>query len=165
MEYKFLPHTADIKFQAFGKTLEQAFENSAYALKQIITEDKVKAKQKKIIKVQGKDKEELLVNFLEEFLFSLDSENFLLSEIVKIKINKSNNKQQIKALKKEEHKNKQDSDNNTHNINNNYELTAEVLGDSSESYEIKNCVKAITYNEIFVKEEKNKFICQIVVDV
>ena len=42
MKYKFLEHTADIKFQAFGKTFEQAFENSALAVANIISKDKIK---------------------------------------------------------------------------------------------------------------------------
>jgi len=29
--YRFLEHTADAKFQAFGKTLEEAFSNAALA--------------------------------------------------------------------------------------------------------------------------------------
>ena len=31
-KYKFLEHTADIKFQAFGKSLEEVFSNCAYAM-------------------------------------------------------------------------------------------------------------------------------------
>ena len=87
-KYKFLPHTADMKFQAFGKSLSECFSNASYALAEIITKDKIKSVIKKKIKVKGKDKESLLYNFLEEFLFLLDSENFLLSKIEKIKINR-----------------------------------------------------------------------------
>ena len=42
MKYKFLKHTADIKFQAFGKNIEDVFENSALALKESICEKKIK---------------------------------------------------------------------------------------------------------------------------
>jgi len=52
-KFKFLPHTADIKFQAYGKTLEEVFENSALALKEILVEDeKVKKNIKKNISVK-----------------------------------------------------------------------------------------------------------------
>ena len=58
MKYKFLEHTADIKFQAFGSTLEKAFENSALALAEVMTKKtKVKPKTRKKIKVNGKDNE------------------------------------------------------------------------------------------------------------
>ena len=51
-KFKFLEHTADMKFQSFGKTLEEAFENSAYALAETITKGiKIKSIMKKTIKV------------------------------------------------------------------------------------------------------------------
>ena len=136
-EFKFIEHTADIKFQAFGNTLEEAFKNSALATRQTIAEDiKVASKIKKTIKVKGQDVKSLLYNFLEEFLYLLDSEDFLLADIENIKINK---KQSI--------------------------LTAELIGDSASNYEFTNEVKAITYNEMFVRQEKNKWITQVVLDV
>jgi len=136
-KFKFLPHTADIKFQAYGKTLEEVFENSALALKEILVEDeKVKKNIKKNISVKGKDYESLLNNFLEEFLILFDSERFVLSEIKNIRISQ-------KDLK----------------------LKAEVAGDNAEDYQINEHIKAITYNEMFVKKQKDKWIAQVVVDV
>ena len=86
MKYKFLEHTADIEFQAFGKNLQEVFENAALALFNAMYKGKVAKKIKKKIKVQGKNNESLLYNFLEELLFLLDSENFFLADI-KVKIN------------------------------------------------------------------------------
>ena len=138
--YKFLEHTADVKFQSFGKTIEEAFTNAAYALAETITK-KTKIKEKTTWKIDasGKDLPSLLYNFLEEFLFLLDAENFILSKITKINI-------------KEE------------------ELEAEVTGDLASNYKLTNDVKAITYNEMFVKQEKQgehkgKWVCQAVLDV
>ena len=85
MKYKFLKHTADIKFQAFGKTLEKSFENSALAMSNSMYEQKVKSKLKKKINVSGKNLESLLYNFLEELLFLLDSKGFFVSKIKKVK--------------------------------------------------------------------------------
>jgi SHS2 domain-containing protein len=135
MRFKFLEHTADVKFQAYGKSLEEAFSNSALALAEVMTK-KTKIKQviKKKIKVSGKDTGSLLYNFLEEFLFLFDSEGFLLSKIKKIKI--KDNK-----------------------------LEADVAGDNVKNYKISQDVKAITYNNMFVKKEKGKFIVQVVLDV
>ncbi len=139
MKYKFLEHTADMKFQAFGKTIEEAFENSALAMFSVMYDGKVKPVIAKKIKVKGKDFESLLYNFLEELLFLLDSENFFLASC-KVKIDKKN-----------------------------FELTAELKGDKAENYKFNLDVKAITYNEMFVKKEKlkgkDKFICQVVLDV
>lgn len=134
MKFKFLKHTADIKFRAFGETEEEVFENAAYALINIMCKGKVKPLIKKKIKINGKDNESLLYNFLEEFLFLVETQEFLLAKIKNIKI--QGNK-----------------------------LVCEVLGDDSRNYELHRHVKAVTYNEMFVRREKNKYICQVVVDV
>jgi SHS2 domain-containing protein len=134
-KYKFLEHTADIKFQAFGKRIEECFSNAAYALSELIKGNiEIKAKEKKKIEVEGDDKESLLYAFLEEFLFFLDAEDFLMSKIDKMKI--EGNK-----------------------------LKAEIIGDKASDYKFTNDVKAITYNEMFVKQEGKNWVCQVVADV
>jgi len=137
-KFKFLEHTADIKFNAFGKTLEEAFENSALAMFGSVSDDKIKSKKKFKFKVSGRDLESLLYNFLEEILFLFDTEEFFLSKVEKIKID-------TEKLK----------------------LEAEVSGDEAKNYEIHLDVKAITYNEMFVKfdEKKKQWITQVVLDV
>jgi len=153
MKYKFLPHTADIKFQAFGEKLGTCFSNAALAITNIITKDKIKPNIKKTIKVKGKDFESLLYNFLEEFLFLFETKRFLLSKIINISIfNKAHTKQETK------------DNTNKNNKSNNYDLKAEIIGDNQE-HELSNHIKAITYNDMFVKKQKDKFICQVVVDV
>jgi len=133
-KFKFLEHTADVKFQAFGKNINEAFENSALALKEVMFgKQKIKENIKKKFKVEADDLPGLLYRFLEEFLFFLDSENFIF-EKVKVKIKKD-------------------------------KLEAEVLGDLAPHYKFTNDVKAITYNQMFVKRDKNKFIVQVVLDV
>ncbi len=131
-----------MKFQAFGNTIEKCFENAAYAVVNIVCKDSVKGIIKKEIKASGKDLEELLYNFLEEFLFLIDSNNFIISKFKKIKI-----------YRKNEH----------------YVLTASVLGDNLKNYNMQTGIKAITYNEMWVaspsKDGGKKFVCQVVVDV
>ena len=139
MKFKFLKHTADVKFQATGKSLEEVFENAFYALKEsICNKVKVKPVNLKVIRVKGNDLNSMLYDFLEEFLFLLDSEGFLLSSIKNIKIDEKK-----------------------------FALVAEVLGDKAKNYKFSNHVKAITYNEMFVKfdSKKKEWIVQVVVDV
>ncbi len=88
MRFKFLEHTADIKFQAFGKNLEEVFKNSALAMFNAMFSGKVKEKIRKKITAEGKDNESLLYNFLEELLVLFDSEGFFLSKVIKVKIKK-----------------------------------------------------------------------------
>ena len=132
-KFKFMKHTADIKFQSYGKTLSEAYENAALAMFNVMYEGKVKRDKKRKINVKGKDLENLLYNFLEELLFLLDTENFFLSKI----------KVKIKNLK----------------------LRADLEGDDANNYKISSDVKAVTYNQMQIKKKKDKFICQVVLDV
>ncbi|MFH1801366.1 MAG: archease [archaeon] len=136
MKFKFLEHTADIKFQAFGKTLEEVFENSASAMFCSMHEGKIEKKIKKKIKVQGMDYESLLYNFLEELLVIFDSEHLFFAGVSRMKIKDK-------------------------------KLDAEIFFDKSEKYKIHLDVKAVTYNEMFVKkdEKKNQWNAQVVLDV
>ena len=139
VKYKFLEHTADAKFQALGKTMEEAFSNAALAMFSVITDTKkISEGIKKEIKAEGKDLKALLYNFLEEFLFLIDTQNFLLNSIQNIKIKK---------------------------INNAYQLEAIAVGDNTDKYETTGGIKAVTYNEMEIKEEKGKVMVQVVVDL
>lgn len=135
MKFKFLEHTADIKFQAFGKSEEELFENCALALRDSIYHGiKVKENKRKTIKAEGKDYESLMYNFLEEIIYLLDAEDFLIVKVEKIKIDK-------------------------------LKLKAIIVGDKASDYKFTNPVKAVTYNEMFVKEEHGKWTSQVVLDV
>jgi SHS2 domain-containing protein len=125
-----------MKFQAFGKNMEEMFGNAALAMFHSMYEGKVKEKRESKIKAKGKDFESLLYNFLEELLVLFDGEIFFLSR--------------VKNLKIDERK---------------FELEAEVIGDDASNYTINIDVKAITYHEMFVKKQKGKFVCQVVMDV
>ena len=139
MSYRFLEHTADVKFEAEGESLEEAFSEAVYALKETIDGKIAVLEQiEKKIEVSGKDFESLLYNFLEEFLVLLDSQNFLISKIKSIEIDK-----------------------------NSFKLSAVVAGDNAEKYKFTNDVKAVTYNSMFVKfdEQSKKWKLQVVLDV
>jgi len=137
MGFKFLSHTADIKIRVEEKSLELAFVGSALALKEVIAEKiKIKPLLKKEIIISGLDLKSLLYNFLEEFLFLLDSQGFVLSE--------------IKDFKLDEKKRK---------------LSCLLLGDKSNKYKFCNDVKAITYSEMLIKKGKSKNTIEFVLDV
>ena len=136
MKFKFLAHTADLKFKAYGKTVEEVFINSAKALMSQIFSGRVKEKEKIKINLSGKDYESLLYNFLEEIIFLIDSKGFLVSEVKDLKIDKKS-----------------------------FKLSGVFEGDSGENYEVHTHIKAVTYNEMFVKRERGKGVSQVVLDV
>lgn len=137
--YKFLEHTSDAKFQAFGRTLEEAFSNAALATAGLMWNwENVEKKVEHQVKVRGNDLKQLLVNFLEEIIYLLETKSFLLGSVEKLMIEKEGNSFRLKALLK---------------------------GDKhSDKYKIHGDVKAITYNEMEV-ETKNHFMIQVVVDI
>jgi len=71
--FEFLEHTADLYIAAYGKSLEEAFENAAYAMFEGMTNlDKVQPLQEDTIIVEGYDEQALLYNWLEALLVKFD---------------------------------------------------------------------------------------------
>src|SRR3989344_2162752 len=135
MKFKFLPHTADLKFEAYGKTLGEVFENSALALTNSLSEKKIKPVEKKKIKIKGRDLEALMFRFLEELLFLYEMKGFLISK-AKVKISKDNKK-----------------------------LEADLDGEEKMEKTARHYIKAITYHDMFVKKIGKTWVAQIVLDV
>jgi SHS2 domain-containing protein len=137
--YDFLPHTADAKFRAYGKTLEEAFRNSARAMFALITDiEKVKGKKKVAVRVKAKRRDSLLFDFLDRLLFLLDTKGLLLHDVEDVKIREE------KGV---------------------LVLTGTVVGDHYKRYETHGDVKAVTYSDMAIKEEKGGWACQVVVDL
>jgi SHS2 domain-containing protein len=138
-KYQFFEHTADAKFQAFGESLEEAFTNAAYATVSLMWDrKKIDGKVEWPVKIQGRDLEQLLVNFLEEILYLLDSRMFFLHDVKKIKIQMDRNQYKLEGL---------------------------FIGDDSgKHYEPYGDVKAITYDELQIKLT-SPFMVQVVVDI
>jgi len=135
-KFKFIDHTADIKFQAFGLTLEEVFENSVLAVVETITgKEKIRQKNVKRITIEGGDNENLLYLLLEEIIYLLDAENFIVSK-AKIDFDET-----VRSMKVEFH------------------------GDEVKNYKGLNHIKAVTYNDMFIKNLGKKWIAQVVVDV
>jgi len=81
VRYEVIEHTADIMVRCYGKTLEECFENAAYALfDQIADASSVETKLHFDIEAEADDDESLLYAFLSELLFVHDSESVLLSD-------------------------------------------------------------------------------------
>ena len=85
-QFIFLEHTADIKFKSFGLSIEEVFENSALAFSSYVASDsKIKSKKSKKFSIESDNLESLLYNFLDELIFLLDAQDFIVSS-AKVKI-------------------------------------------------------------------------------
>ena len=82
MKYEYLPHTADAKFRAFGRDIEEVFRNSAIAMFNILGKtEEVKVTKQKNIKIKARNIEALLYDFLEEILVLLDTDGIFIHDI------------------------------------------------------------------------------------
>ena len=138
-KFKYLQHTADAKFRAFGKTLEEAFCNAALAMVSLMWDpEKIEAEIEYKLCVSGRDEKQLLINFLEDILFKLDSKMFLLKTVEKICLVKENNQFSLEAI---------------------------LSGDTfSERYGTFGEVKTVTYNEMEIVKNHSVMV-QVVVDM
>ena len=97
MKYKFLDDlTSDVLFEAYGKDLKEVFENSALAMFTIICDMKKIEEQSKItIEVKGKDKLDLLYNWLQELIARVDTEEMFFSHFNILEISEKSLKAEI----------------------------------------------------------------------
>ena len=78
--YDFLEHTADAYIAAYGRTLEEAFENAAVATFDVMTDvKKVKPQVEDTVEVEAQDQYALLYNWIEELLVRFEVTNTLFS--------------------------------------------------------------------------------------
>lgn len=88
--FEILEHTADVGLRAYGRTLSALFTNAALgmialALEPLGTADaaqraSVQPEQCHKLSAHGEDREELLVHFLSEILYALDTVGWRFSE-------------------------------------------------------------------------------------
>ncbi len=136
--YELFEHTADIGVRGYGKTIEEAFEETAKAMTSILVDlDTIEEKKTIKIEAEADTPEELLFEWLNEILAQIDIEGMIFKKfkITKLKNNK------LEA-----------------------ELTGEQL--SPEKHHTKTQVKAATYSQLKVyKDENGRWISQCIVDV
>ncbi len=138
MKFRYFEHTADAKFEAYGKTMEEAFANSALAMFNIIADiAKVKKSGKVHLIVNADSYEKLLFDFLSELLFYMDTEFLIFSDF------------NITITEKQ----------------GNFELECTAYGDKASVYDTKGDVKAMTYNEMSISEGRQGVVIQAVVDL
>jgi len=140
--FKYFRHTADAKFEAKGKTLEEVFINSACAMINLITDiNKIASVKSEKIFLKSKTVENLLIDFLNELLFLLEVKNFVpaaKNHSIKIKINPGEVK-----------------------------IRGRLKGDNIQKYEHHGHIKSATYHEFLFKKLPNGcgYKTRIVVDI
>ena len=79
--YETIPHTADVAFIAYGTTLEELFENAAFAMFDITFDlSEASGRNTRPIVADGDTPEELLVNWLNELLAEGETRGLAFSQ-------------------------------------------------------------------------------------
>ena len=140
-KFEFLEHTADVYIVGHGKTLGEAFANTAVGLGfLIIVSNNVEPEVEKKIEVEAEDKQALLFDFLSQFLIFEDAESLIFHKVEVEKIEEKDGK---------------------------WHLTAKAWGEkfNSKKHETGTHVKAITYHRMEFIEEKDKYKIKVLVDI
>lgn len=140
-KYKFLEDVAiaDIAYEAYGKDLNELFENAAFAIFELSANlATVDAKEKIEFELENEKIENLLYDFLSEILFLKDSK-YMVFKKVKVSVNQ-NKKYKLKAV-----------------------LEGEGINPAKQ--QLENDIKAVTMHMFEVKKEKNQWKATIVVDI
>ncbi|MGP8320461.1 MAG: archease [Methanosarcinaceae archaeon] len=140
MDYEYLEHTADAKFRAYGKTIEEAFQNAAVAMFNVMIDTSIVSDEvKERIKLTSEDLEGLLVDWLSELLYLFEVEQVVFKTF------------KIDHIKKHDE---------------NYSISATATGEplNMTKHKFGTEVKAVTYNELIVEKTTKGWFVQVVVD-
>ena len=140
--FEFKDHTADVQVRSWGKTLEEAFSQTALSLMTTITPNlkKITPLIKKSIEINSEDIYALCFDFLSEFLYIFDVDELVFNEIT------------VDFIKKK---------------NDGYKLKATAIGEKFDrhKHELGTEVKAITYSFMNIEEKKDKIEIDITFDI
>jgi SHS2 domain-containing protein len=136
-KYKFIDHTGDLGIQIFGEDLPELFKHAGEAFFHIITDrKKIRKSMSRKITVNAEGLEDLLVNWLNEFVFLFDTEMLLFRDF------------EISSLD-ERH----------------LEATVHGEPYNEGRHPIKTTVKGATYHQLGVYREKDIWKAQVIFDL
>lgn len=137
--YRYLDHMTDAVIEAYGSTLEEAFENAARGLNDTMIDLADVAPREKIaISARGDDLHSLLFDWLDKVMLLLVADGFVMSEF-KVSIRK----------------------------NNGYSLEATAGGEKLDlkRHHYKVEIKAVTYHEMKISQHDNKTTLRFLLDL
>jgi len=143
-QFIYLDHVADIRFIAYGETMETLFENAAKAMLTVIADiENIRSENKFNVELEAPDLENLMVDFLAELLFLFDAEETVIGNVT---VNK------VEKIAGDFEK---------------YSIIATVSGEPMNAAEqnFKTEVKAVTYSGIRVEKTEKGYETEVVLDL
>ena len=136
-KFEFIDHSGDLGILVFGRSRPELFQHAAEAFFQILTEPKkVRKKLTKKISLQVNGDEELLVSWLNEFIYLFDTQGLLFSHF------------QILALD-----------------DRSMEAVARGEPYEEGRHPIKRTIKGTTYHQLRIHEEGGIWKAQVIFDL
>lgn len=136
-KFSFLDHTADVGILVYGKDLQELFTNAGEAFFTIITDlRKVRESMERTIQIESSNLEDLMVNWLGELLYLHDVDGVLFKSFSIDELHNGTMKARAKG---------------------------EVF--QEERHIIKTEIKAVTYHQIQVKQERGRWRARIIFDL
>lgn len=135
--FRILEHTADIGFEAFGRTRQEVFANAARALVSIIVDlDSIRPAEEVRIELSASDAPSLLVDWLSEILYLYDAEGWLLADFRFDRLEETS-------------------------------LAACARGERfrRDRHGVRLLVKAITYHQLALEQTRERWRAQVYVDI
>lgn len=135
--YEFIEHTADVGVRAYGPDLPALFQHAALGMMAIMTDPgRVEPRLSKEIGLEAEDRETLLVEWLSEIIFLIETENLLFS---RFDVSFSSDTK-LTAI-----------------------VAGEPL--DTEKHDLKTQVKAVTLHNLAVKKTGSSWVAQVIFDV
>jgi SHS2 domain-containing protein len=138
MDFKYLEHTADAEFVAYGRTVEETFANAARAMFGLLV-DPSNVRPTEVREIS------LTAGLLEDLLFDWLSELLYLSEVDRLVFSRF----EAEITK-----------------NGEYRLNAKAYGETiNPRHEIFLHIKAVTYHDLRVEKRNNVYEAQVLLDI
>lgn len=139
--FEFLEHTADAYIVAYGKTMEEAFENAALATFETMTDtSKVAQTVEDSVEVEAPDEQALLYTWLEQLIINFEIKGNLYSGFKIPKIEKTPE---------------------------GFRLKAKIWGEpyNPEKHPTKVGIKAVTYHRMEINKEPKRVSVKFILDI
>lgn len=137
LSYRYVEHTADLGFEAWGASLEAMFVHAAEALMAVLVDPgTVEPASERPVEIKASGLESLLVSWLNELLYVFDAEQWIFA---RFEINSADDKR----------------------------LDAMTWGEPLDPrrHSIKTTIKAATYHRLSIKNRDGLWRCRVFVDL
>ena len=136
-KFEFIDHTGDIGIRVFGENREEIFQHAAEALFAVITDlDTIEPRETRDITVEADGWEALLVSWLSEFIYLLDTQQMLFRNFTILSLDE-----------------------------NRIAVRADGEPYNEDKHPIKTTVKGATYHQLRIFRQGDVWVGEVILDI